>query len=121
MTEDTQKGTVLAEVSIKYARSAYCRVVHADGAWGGITPQGLVQMAVYSEKHEIPDAATFEVMGQPGSPTGSLKQKQVIGGGHVREIEVEIIMTPAVARAMQEWLVEKLTRIETQIQRGDAS
>ena len=42
------------EVAFDFIKSEYFRVIHADGALGGPTPQGLVHMAFYSERPPIP-------------------------------------------------------------------
>jgi hypothetical protein len=112
MTDETPEGTVIGEVTTKYSKSALCRVIHADGVWGGLTPAGNIQMDLYSEKHTFPDSTTYDVVGQPGATIGALKEKQVVGGGHNREVEAEIILSPAVARSTRDWLEDKLVRLE---------
>ncbi len=112
MTDETQERTVISEVTVRYTRSAFCRVIHADGAWGGLTPQGNIQMALYSEKVEIPELTTYEVLGQAGSPMGSLREKQVVQRGHNREVEVEVILSPAVAMSLRDWLQDKLDKLQ---------
>src|SRR3954469_15164957 len=41
-------------VVIEYIKSSYFRVVHSTGAIGGITPEGNIHMAFFSERPAIP-------------------------------------------------------------------
>ncbi len=113
MSEEDQAGAIIGEVTFRYTKSVLCRVIHVDGAWGGITPQGYIQMDLYSEKHEVPDSHTYDVLGKdPKSQRGTLKEKQVVNRGLGREVEVEVIISPEVARALKNWLEERLAMIE---------
>lgn len=113
MTDETQEGTVVSEVTFKYTKSVLCRVIHVDGAWGGITPQGYIQLDLYSEKHEVPDSQAYDVLEKDSNPQKSiLKQKQLVQRGMNREVEVEVIFSPQVARALKTWLEERLAMIE---------
>jgi hypothetical protein len=111
--EKDQTGTVISEVAFRYTKSSLCRVIHMDGAWGGVTPQGHVQMGLYSEKHEVPESHTYDVVGKDSSSkSGVLRQKAIADRGLVREIEVEVIMSTEVARALMRWLEERLAMVE---------
>ena len=113
MTDETQEGTVIAEVTFRYTKSVLCRVIHADGVWGGNTPQGYIQMGFYSEKHEVPESQTYDVIGKdPSSKGGTLKEKQLASRGMGREIEAEIIISPQVARSLKAWLEGRLAILD---------
>src|SRR3989442_6878794 len=50
MTEATKPQ----DVTFHYIKSSQFRVVHADGIIGGVTPRGLIHIAVFSERPAIP-------------------------------------------------------------------
>ncbi len=113
MTDETQEGTNISEVTLQYTKSVLCRVIHVDGAWGGITPQGAIQMDLYSQKHEVPASTTYDVLEEgPSSQRSNLKEKRTVNRGFVREVEVEVIMSPEVARTLKTWLEERLAMLE---------
>lgn len=113
MTDETQEGTNVSELTLQYTKSVLCRVIHVDGAWGGITPQGAIQMDLYSQKHEVPASTTYDVLKEdPSSQRSNLKEKRTVNRGFVREVEVEVIMSPEVARTLKTWLEERLAMLE---------
>jgi hypothetical protein len=109
MTDEEPKP--VGKVPINYTKSTLCRVVHIDGAWGGVTPQGNVQMALYSEKagELVPDAGTYEIL-----EGGQLKEKKIasVPTAVTREIEVEVIISADAAKAIRDWIDDKLTAIQ---------
>jgi len=83
-----------------FINSNLFRVIHADGAWGGITPQFNIQMALFSERHPIPTEVSYKL-----EPSG-------LRDGIVREIEADVIMSLDVARALRIWLDNKIGEAE---------
>jgi hypothetical protein len=101
-------------VKVRYVKSGYFRVVEADGIYGGITPQGLIQLGIFSERFPIPPEMELEV-----KPDGSIGNPIKKGsGGHPgieRELEISAILRPDTARALLKWLqghLEKLDEIK---------
>ena len=95
------------KVEATYVKSQLCRVIHADGAWGGLTPQGTIHMALFSEHTKAPDATVFlldratqTAKEQPAGPQTTW----------IREVEADIILTREAARALRDWLTDKLTK-----------
>ena len=100
-----------ARTSIKfnYIKSSQFRVVHADGAYGGITPRGYIHASLYSERRPLPQ--TTEVPILPGDQLGeerALVQKEDM----VRELEVGVIMDLVAAKAFHDWLGKKIKAAE---------
>lgn len=99
-----------AVVSAEFRRTALTRVVHVDGAWGGLTPTGAISMALYSERTSIPTVLTYD-LDSHGNPTqrGAVTLQAL---GVTRDIEIEAIMTVAVAKALNTWLAQKIIEAE---------
>jgi len=98
----------LTSVSISYIKSAQFRVVHMDGALGGITPTGNIHLAVYSERPAIPQVVVYGVangaLGDPISQEGR--------AGVVRELEADLMMSRAAAEGLRNWLDEQIQQLD---------
>lgn len=104
VSED-QKPKVM---NIRYRNNAAYRSVHASGAYGGIVPSGEIFLGVFSERNHFPECATVEF-----SDAGDQGIENVqVEKGIVREMEVGVIMNLNVAKAIKQWLDEKITLIE---------
>jgi len=98
------------ELVFHNVKGNFFRVVHADGVVGSLTPQGNIQMGVYSERKPNPTEQTYRV--RPDGMLGEeIVEKRVTKEHVVRELEVELIMTPAVAQATRDWLDQWLRRL----------
>ena len=54
------------ELEFDFIKSNFFRVIKADGAFGGISPNGSIHMALYSERSAIP-TKTFHSLEALGS------------------------------------------------------
>ena len=94
------------EVIFEYIKGQNFRVVHADGAIGGVTPGGNIHMAFYSERSAIPRLMVHEVTAD--GALGALKpEKTVSRAGIVREMDVDVVMSEAGIDALLAWLAQK--------------
>jgi len=109
MAEDDPKDTSEASVQFRYLKSGHFRVVHANGAWGGLNPQAEVHMVFWSERPSIPDAIVNAI-----TEDGRLGKEIAIKGegGTVRECEVDVVMNYATAKAVHGWLTTQLHQLE---------
>jgi hypothetical protein len=97
------------KIKFHYLKSHYFRVVHVDGALGGITPSGDIFFSLYNQRMPIP---TLTVQPFADSALGpELMSERVIREGIVREVEVGVILTPLVASQLRDWLDEKISLI----------
>lgn len=100
-------GLLPTEVAFDYVKSEFFRVVHSDGVIGGITPPGNLHFAFYSERPPIPKRAVHKV-----SPTGQLgeqvPEKAVIRDAFIREMDVDVVMSLAVAESFHAWLGQRI-------------
>lgn len=97
-----------SHVNFHYQKSGQYRVVHADGAWGGLTPKLGVFLAFFSERPPIPTLITHSVTSK-----GELGPEiaQEVKEGLLREVEVGVILDEAVARSLVSWLQDRLNDI----------
>lgn len=91
-------------VKFHYLKGNFFRVVHADGAIGGITPSREIFFSLFSERGAIP-----QLIEQAVNADGSLgaEIKKTGKEGIVREIEVGVMLSPTTARRIAEWLAKQ--------------
>jgi hypothetical protein len=115
MTDDTwldpEKGPSENEVAFDYIKSHDFRVVWADGALGGITPNGFVHFALYAERPALPRRQVFSIESAGGS-TGTLGsevlEKQISRGSIVREMACDVFLSAQAAENLAKWLLERV-------------
>lgn len=93
-----------------YQKGQHFRVVHVDGAHGGISPSGkYICMSLFNDRRPIPQEQLYPVAqdGSLGTPTET-KAKD----GIVREIEICAVMDLNVARSLHQWLGDKVNALE---------
>lgn len=106
-------------VTFDYIKSNDFRTVWADGVIGGVTPAGLVHFAAYSERPAIPRRQVFRVDGE--NPEGSglgleVQEKRLSREAFVRDMAVDLMMSPDVAESVGNWLIEQ-AKIAKKLQR----
>ncbi len=110
--KEGKEGQGPSQVKFDYIKSQYFRVIHADGAIGGVTPSGFIHFALYSERAAIPRQITHLI-----KPDGSLgervMEKTVSRETIVREMDVDVILSVPVAESLRKWLEEKIEEAKT--------
>jgi hypothetical protein len=104
-----QNGEEPARVSFDFIKSPFFRAVRADGAIGGVTPNGQIHIAFYSERHPIPRRVTHAVdsAGKLGEEVGRESREAI-----VREMDFDLFLTPSVAKSVHKWLGDRLAELE---------
>lgn len=98
------------EFTVHYIKSNTFRVIYAEGAHGGISPNGKIQMGLYNERHPIPQQTqhVVEEVGEHAVKIGKeIVEKRKGRTGVIREVEAEILMDFEAAKRIGEWLVEQ--------------
>jgi hypothetical protein len=99
------------KVVFHYIKNAAFRVIHTDGAFGGITPSGHIHMSLYSERTPIPQR-----MAHPLNPNGTLGEpipSETVGkDGIVREVDVDVMMNIETTKSLYMWLGQKIKEHE---------
>ena len=97
-------------VNFDYVKANDFRVVHADGAFGGVTPSGdSLAISFYSERFAIPLRVTHELQ-----ETGALGKeiKRQNRDAIVREVETMVVIDLNVALVLQKWLDDKIEELK---------
>ena len=95
-----------------YIKSNNFRVVHVDGAHGGITPHGYIFFAVYNDRAPIPQVTVHEIDEDGSVTTEDIRDERISKDGIVREVEVGLVMDLATAESLQRWLEEKINKLK---------
>lgn len=114
MSEEDKKPKP-EQVRFIYRKARHHRTFHADGAWGGITPQLEVQFAFFNDLRPMPDEVTHAVTaeGVLGQEIAREHEPQNV----IRETNVTVVMNTAVVRE----LIKLLDHLAKQIEDGVAA
>jgi hypothetical protein len=100
------------ELRFFYIKSPSFHGVHADGAFGGLTPHGDVHLAFFAERIPIPQEVVH-TLDAAGEVSG---EKERIGKeGVVRELQVDVTMKLDTAEALVKLIlaqVDAMKKIE---------
>lgn len=116
MSED-QKAAALreliesGEIKYDYIKSNYFRVIHVDGAWGGITPKLNIRMVVFNERGAIP-TQTVQAVNPDGTIGEEIFEKRTSRDAIVREVEADLVMDLATANVLVTWLQDKINQLQ---------
>ena len=85
--------------------------VHVDGAIGGVTPRGKININFFAERFPIPKSAVFEVEANTlGKKIADSEDSKV---GIIREYHFGVYMDLDTAKSLSNWLVSKIGEFET--------
>lgn len=98
-----------SNIKFFYIKSNLFRVLHVDGAVGGLTPHGSVHIAVYSERPAIPQMTSHNL-----SPEGRVGEPEETEGkeGIVREIDADLILSRQTAVELRDFLTRNIAMID---------
>ena len=99
-----------SSIEFHYLKSNDFRTVHADGAFGGPTPQGGLFVSFYVERPPIPQRMKFVI-----EEDGRLQTEVEREGksGMIREVDCGVSMSLATAKALKDWLESQIGLIES--------
>lgn len=99
-----------ATIRYKYEMSSDARLNAAHGVWGGINPQGEIEMNFYHESDAMPVYAERLV-----APDGSIGHEVLPEEERrdvTRHIHTRVLLNYHTARAVLEWLEDRLSALE---------
>jgi len=105
-TPPTKAGSQ-KKIKFHYLKSNLFRVIHVDGALGGLTPTLDLFFTLYSQRAPIPNLTVQPVL-QNGQLGEEIVSERVTKDGIIREPEVGVMMSLSTARAFHKWLTDKL-------------
>ena len=85
----------ISEIDIHFEKSKFFRVVHVDGVWFNFGQNNTMRLVFYSESLPIPDKIVGQL--QAGQLIGDDLLKRAVRQGTMRELEVDLVLTPAMA------------------------
>ncbi|HEB73149.1 MAG TPA: hypothetical protein ENI77_11110 [Nitrospirae bacterium] len=102
-----------ASLPVHYIKSNSFKAIYADGAHGGLSPKGLLNMSVFSERVPIPREEVFE------EQDGVLNRVKSIGKkGLIREVEATILMDYPTMKVIRDWMSDKIEEFEQRYKIG---
>jgi hypothetical protein len=99
------------EVAFHFIKSNFFRVIHVDGMWGGMTPNGNIHITLYNERGAIPKRLVFGFE-EDGTLTDEILKKRESRGGIVREVESELVMDLETAKGFRDWIINAVSEVE---------
>lgn len=113
MAEEAKKGppgidVEAGRIRFDFIKSNFFRVIHVEGIFGGNSPRGLINMAVFNERWPIPKQITHEYTeGRSGKEIERVARDAI-----VREVEAQLVMNVQTAKSICKWLQDKINNIE---------
>lgn len=107
-----QDDATPTEITFRFIKSPLYRVIHVDGAWGGLTGRGNIHLAVYSEQSDPPPSLSYRVDEKTGALIDLPKQEP---DPLVRQIESHMIMNRNTAVSIRDWLTNRIELLDKAI------
>jgi hypothetical protein len=92
-----------------YIKSSLFRVIHSEGAIGGLTPSREIFLSLFNERAALPQLIEFEIL-----PEGKLGKEINREGkdGIVREMEIGVLMDATAAKNLADFLLSQVKLLE---------
>jgi hypothetical protein len=103
------ENSAASGVKFHYIKGNFFRVIHADGAVGGITPGRGVFLSLFSERGAIPKMIELAINAD-GSLGGEIDREGK--EGLVREVEVGVMLDLKAAKDIAQWLLKQVEILE---------
>lgn len=94
------------------------RSVHADGAYGGITPKGFISISFFSERQAIPRSSVYTFDHEEKTVT-KLNDSEDSKDGIIREYDFGAYMNLDTAKQLIELLSHKVNELEIYLKSQD--
>ena len=109
-------GKEQGKIHFQYAKAPDYKIVYANGAIGGLTPQSEVKFDLYFEYLPSPTLTTHSrIHGDLGPEI----ERQPVEMPFLRESRVGVVMSPEKARALGEWLLQRYTEYQKRKEKKD--
>jgi hypothetical protein len=113
MTKKKPLTTFERRIEFHYLKSNLFRVIKVDGVFGGVNASTDIQMSLFNERQSIPKSIVVETS-EDGTSQKEIK-RTYDKEGIVRELDVGLLMSPAVARSIAHWMLEKADIVEKMV------
>ncbi len=98
-------------VRYEYEQDPQTRLQYAHGVWGGINPQGEIELNFYTESDKLP-AHSERIIAPDGSFGHEIAPQDENLKVVVRHIHSKLLLNYHTARAVLDWLQEKVETLE---------
>ena len=102
-------------IRFEFEKTPQFRNIHVDGAFGGLAPKGLINMAIFNERQPIPKA-TAHVLKDDHHLGEELVDARDVRSSVFRSVEANLIMDLPTAISIQGWLADKIAQLEKAIE-----
>ena len=92
-----------AQVVFEYIKDPMFRSAHADGFVGGLTPNGHIHLAFFSERSLLPKKHVYK-LNSDGSLGPEVPDERASREPIVRDIQVDVVLTLLAAEGLKNWL-----------------
>ena len=109
-TAKKKSATKRESITFKYEISPNYTTYAITGAYGGPNPHGDIVINLFSEQQPVPLEETYKITedGTLGEVIKSEKNNDLV----VRNVMFAISVKPSVARAIADWIIDKVEQIE---------
>jgi len=98
------------EFPVSFGRNVHYRAIHSNGVWFSTDPEGNIHMMFYNDYFPTPKKLFLLLNGQ-GQVLGENEKKRETVAGTIRELEVDVIFSMAVATEFHRLLGDNLEAI----------
>lgn len=88
-------------LKVAFTQATFYRSIQADGAWGRISPAGMIHMSFFNDCGPIP-AMTRQEFDASGKPNPDMQLVFANEANIVRQLEVDVVMSLEAAKAVRE-------------------
>lgn len=106
-----------SRVIYEYEQNRDIVLQYAHGVWGGVNPQGEIEMSFYTESDKVP-ARSERIVAPDGSFGHEILPSEPENRTIVRNIHSKVLMSYHTAKALLEWLEEKVNLLEMEAEHG---
>ena len=96
-------------VSFKYIFPSDLKELHVSGAFGGVSPDGMIRMAFYSERQAIPNVEKRPI--NPDKTLGDQKEEEK-NYEYVRIVQASLVFNDKTAESFINWLDGRIKDFE---------
>ncbi len=93
-----------------FLKSSDFKTIYGSGVFGGITPQGLININFFTERVPLPTKIVLEVDESTGQVGGEIEREGK--EGIVREVNCGILLDISAAKQLLTWLEDKIHQYE---------
>jgi hypothetical protein len=103
------------ELAVKYVKSNFFRVIHADGVFGGVSPFGDIHLGFYSERQALPDTSIVTIV----KKTGQVLEAKDEGESELaRELEADVVIDLSAAIRIRTWLDAQIKNLQLLVEQS---